>query len=135
MLGGAIKRPTSTDAVWVQHTEEVEVKANGEVPLPKDHLTGVTYNAITASATHPIRIINLTTGVRTQLVTGTYSDLSTIKFVNPAMQGNSDGVAAVVGDKLRIFWDEEVKSATATDAAVEVTISSSTFPGTLTQVA
>ena len=73
MLGGAIHTPTAQEPVIVRHTEEVVVDSNGKVPLPKDHITGNTFSSITASEQHPIRLINLTTGVRTQLITGTYT--------------------------------------------------------------
>ena len=136
MLGGAIKRPKSDDAVIVHHTEEVIVRAGTgntvEVPMPKDHLTGVAYASITASEAHPIRLINLTKGTRTQLISGTYSEGCSITFTNPAMidpEGNSHSEIVEAGDKLRVFWDELVTDST-NDAAIEVTISASTFPGT-----
>ena len=125
MMGGAIKRSSSTETVWVRHTEEVTVEAEGIVPLPKDHITGDKYTSITATTAHPIRLINMTTGVRTQLKEGTYNGEKGINFKNDAM-GVVD-TAAAVGDVIRVFWEEEV---TSDDAAVEITISPSTFPGT-----
>lgn len=127
MLGGAIHRPTSAEPVVVRHTEEVVVDASGKVPLPKDHLTGVT---LTPKATtgHPIRLINLTTGVRTQITSGTMGESNTITFTNPA--AGASEVAAAAGDHIRIFWEELVTAENAQESAIEVTISPDTFPGT-----
>lgn len=127
MLGGAIHRPASAEPVVVRHTEEVVVDASGKVPLPKDHLTGVT---LTPKATtgHPIRLINLTTGVRTQITSGTMGASNTITFTNPA--AGASEVAAAAGDHIRIFWEELVTSEDAQESAIEVTISPDTFPGT-----
>ena len=127
MLGGAIHRPTSAEPVVVRHTEEVVVDASGKVPLPKDHLTGVT---LTPKATtgHPIRLINLTTGVRTQITSGTMGASNTITFTNPA--AGASEVAAAAGDHIRIFWEELITAEDAQESAIEVTISPDTFPGT-----
>ena len=128
MLGGAIHRPTTSEPVVVRHTEEVVVDASGKVPLPKDHLTGValTPKAVTG---HPIRLINLTTGTRTQITSGTMSaNGNTITFNNPA--AGVESVAAAAGDHIRIFWEELVTSEDAQESAIEVTISPDTFPGT-----
>ena len=130
MLGGAIHKPAADDTVIVRHTEEVVVGADDKVPLPKDHLTGVTYGNIVASTEHPIRFINLTTGVRKQLTEGTYKANSTLTFKNPKMLGDDTGVAAKEGDHIRVFWDEVITGAANANAAVEVTISPDTFPGT-----
>ena len=136
MLGGAIKMSSVADTkILVRHTEEVEVDSNSKVPAPKDHLTGKTlYPA--ATATHPIRLINLgggtgstTAGARSQITSGTMVALNTVKFKNPAA-----GINALTdptpGDRIRIFWEEEVTNATEGESAVEVTISPDTFPGT-----
>ena len=136
MLGGAIKKSSVADTkILVRHTEEVEVDSNSKVPAPKDHLTGKTlYPA--ATATHPIRLINLgggtgstTAGARSQITSGTMVALNTVKFKNPAA-----GINALTdptpGDRIRIFWEEEVTNATEGESAVEVTISPDTFPGT-----
>jgi len=129
MLGGAIHKPAADDTVIVHHTEEVIVDADGKIPLPKDHLTGVTYDEIEASTEHPIRFINLTTGVRTQLTKGTYKADSTLTFKNPKMLGEDVEVPAKKGDHIRVFWEEEITGADNANAAVEVTISPDTFPG------
>lgn len=136
MLGGAIKRPLGNDTVVVHHTEEVTaVAGTGDnvgkvfVPAPKDHITGIQLLPA-ASTAHPIKLINLTKGYRTQITTGTMAALNSITFKNPKAGIGSDGEAPAAGDKIRIFWDEIVAAATETEDAVEVTISPDTFPGT-----
>lgn len=130
MLGGAIKRGSAAgDAVTVHHTEEVTCVARGVVPKPKDHLTDEEYE-ITATATSPVRVINLTTGVRTQLTEGTIDGNNAITFVNDKMLGEDETAVTKQGDRLRIFWTETYNSTEDTDKAVEVTISPDTFPGT-----
>ena len=126
MLGGAIKYPNTNDSVWVRHTEEVVCKANGVVPKPKDHLTGI---ELTPAATknHPIRLINMTTGVRTQLTTGSIDGSKAINFKNDAAGVAEE--ATKEGDRIRIFWEVEISNDTGAETAVEVTISPSTFPG------
>ena len=141
MLGGAIKKPASNDEVVVRHTEEVICGDSGVIPLPKDHLTGVT---LTPKATvgHPIRLINLgggknstTAGARTQIVVEaggspiTMTGEQTIKFKNPKA-GLDNATAATQGDHIRIFWDEVLTDNSGNETAVEVTISPSTFPVT-----
>jgi hypothetical protein len=136
MLGGAIKRPTTTDSVVVRHTEEVVCTAGGVVPKPKDHLTNDVLTP-TAKPGHPIRLINLTTGARTQLVapeggTVTIDGTKAINFVNPHMLANetNNTQKTAENDHVRIFWEEIVTSESAAETAIEVTISPSTFPGT-----
>ena len=106
MLGGAIKRPKANDTVVVRHTEEVVCKAGGVVPKPTDHLTGVELTP-TATYGHPIRLINLTTGARTQLVVTTAAGAAitidgtkAINFINPAMQPDETDF---ISGKLCIF--------------------------------
>lgn len=139
MLGGAIKRPKAADAVIVRHTEQVVCGANGVVPKPKDHLTGV---EMTPKATygHPIRLINMTTGARTQLVVETAAGAAItidgtkpINFINPSMLADetNNTLKTAQGDQVRIFWEEEIKGASGeAESAIEVTISPDTFPGT-----
>ena len=137
MLGGAIHRGGANDPVTVRHTEEVVCGAKGVVPKPKDHITDAEYT-ITASTAAPVRVINLTTGARTQLTEGTIDGTKIINFVNEAMLGTTTeggeetavSVATKQGDRLRIFWTETFQSANDADKAVEVTISPDTFPGT-----
>lgn len=130
MLGGAIHRGSSEkDQVTVRHTEEVVCGAGGVVPKPADHITNAEYT-VTASTAAPVRVINLTTGARTQLTEGTIDGTKAITFVNEAMGLAEDGVATKQGDRLRIFWTETFNSSSQADSAVEVTISPDTFPGT-----
>jgi hypothetical protein len=133
MLGGAIKKPTQNTPVVVRHTAEVVCGENGVVPKPK--VSGVELTPA-ASDGHPIKLINLTTGTRTQLVyesgsaAPTVDGLHAISFKNPALIGNDTPVATKKGEHIRIFWDEIVTANTDTNSAVEVTISPDTFPGT-----
>ena len=126
MLGGAIKYPDTNAPIWVRHTEEVVCGTNGKLPKPKDHLTGIELTP-TASEKHPIRLINMTTGVRTQLTSGSIDGTKSVDFKNDAR-----GVSAattVEGDRIRIMWETQVTSEEGQETAVEVTISPSTFPG------
>ena len=125
MMGGAIKRSSTSNTVYVRHTEEVTVLESNKVPLPTDHITGQVVAPIAASTSHPIRLINMTTGVRTQITTGTYSNETGITFKNDAM--GVSGEVATTGDVIRVFWEEAV---TDGDSAIEITISPNTFPGT-----
>ena len=138
MLGGAIKYPSDNNSVWVRHTEEVVCGSGGKLKQPQDHLTGIYMNLPTPSAAHPIRLINMTTGVRTQLnktadaITfdgTTHLSAKAISFKNDAA-GVTSGVDTVEGDHIRIFWETELQGKqNETETAVEVTISPSTFPG------
>ena len=142
MLGGAIHRGSSEkDKVVVHHTEEVVCGAKGVVPRPTDHITDAEYTVV-ASTTSPVRVINLTTGARTQLTEGTIDGTKAITFVNEAMLGTTTtgegdnatttpvSVPTKQNDRLRIFWTETYEKAADADKAVEVTISPDTFPGT-----
>lgn len=129
MMGGAIHHGASAeDVVTVRHTEEVVCGADGVVPMPKDHLTDKVYENIEASVASPVRVINLTTGVRTQLTEGKIDGENVIHFKNPEMKGEDYDVATVQGDRLRIFWTETFQSEDDMDKAVEVTISPETYP-------
>ena len=145
MLGGAIKKPEADAPVVVRHTEEVVCEEGGVLPQPKDHLTG---KKMTPKATkgHPVRLINLTTGTRTQISASNETPVAVygkaIDFVNPALigmtttgEGNEATTAATKvktkkDDHIRIFWEEVVTGAENQESAVEVTISPDTFPGT-----
>ena len=136
MMGGAIKRSGTNTPITVRRTAEVTMVAasnaqegstTGVLPVIKDKW-GEPVGTITASTTKPIKIINLTKGYRTQAVSGTLAQGSTVTFNNAKAGVNA--VQAQVGDRLRIFWTEERDSDTAGQGAVEVTISPSTFPGT-----
>lgn len=145
MLGGAIHDASKTgEKVYVHRTEEVIAGANGALPLPTDHLSGITLRP-KATANHPIRFINYggnknstTAGTRTQIVATagsgetvtpiTMQENQVLTFNNAA--AGISGAVAAEGDHVRIFWDEEVTSANTQTSAVEVTISPDTFPGT-----
>lgn len=147
MLGGAIHKPKTGETVVVRHTEEVVAGDGGKLPLPKDHLDNTKTLTPEATQGRPIRFINYGGGVdndgnpsksaggRTQIVysadgVNKMSENCELTFNNTAM-----GITAqkpVKGDHIRIFWEEEVTGDANADAAVEVTISPDTFPGTLT---
>lgn len=135
MLGGAIHKPEANKPVIVRHTEEVVCGINGVVPKPKDHLTDVEMTPA-ASAGHPIRLINLTKGYRTQIVSGSIDGTKAIKFKNPKMiaasssQEEANTEPTAEGDHIRIFWDEVITTESTDEQAIEVTISPDTFPGT-----
>lgn len=143
MLGGAIKRASAEDSVVVHHNEEVVCDASGHVPIPKDHLTGKKFDGIEAPSVqatygHPIRLINLTKGTRTQIVVSeaagaakVLSGNKKITFINPSMiSGNGNSQDTEAGDHIRIFWDEVLTTDDGLETAVEVTISPNTYPGT-----
>ncbi len=133
MLGGAIHKPSSQDPVVVRHTAEVTCLAGGIVPQPKDKFTDKPLTPV-ATFGHPIRLINLTTGVRTQIVVTEENGSkpiegnAPIKFVNP--EAKVDNVATKQGDRIRMFWETVVNDDEGEETAVEVTISPDTFPGT-----
>ena len=146
MLGGAIHKPSATESVIVRHTEEVVAGDDGKLPLPKDHITGNTLTP-TATAGHPIRFINYGGGVdgsgqpsaaaggRTQIVYSSESGAVNAMNANCELTFNNTAMGIsnanpVKGDHVRIFWEEVITGATNSDAAVEVTISPDTFPGT-----
>ena len=142
MLGGAIKsKATETEPIIVRHTEEVVCVEDGKLPDIKDHLTGIKFDgtegpAIVATYQHPVRLINLTTGARTQIKPDegaagvAIGKNNVITFKNPKLIGDST-VAAKEGDRIRIFWEEVLQgTGSEKESAVEVTISPDTFPGT-----
>ena len=133
MLGGSIKKSGPSSKVIVHRTVEVTASTSGVVPLP----TGV--SNVKAWKDHPIKFINFgsrsnttskTAGTRTQIVAQNnqqkaFNGTEILYFNNTA--AGIENQLAMQGDRVRIFWDEEV----AQDGqAVEVTISPSTFPGT-----
>ena len=159
MLGGAIRKPTSTEPVWVHHTAEVVVGSDLKIPQPKERFSGEVMTP-TAKPDHPIRVINLGNpkatsngaGARTQIVykEGAQNKIdgkTTLTMKNGKLLGTEDvpkpgdqsanpqtitqnkEVDVEAGDHLRIFWDEEVDG-TKNESAVEVVISPDTFPGT-----
>ena len=144
MLGGAIHRTDKQETVVVRHNEEVVCGVNGVVPFPVDHITKLSFDGTklpipTATYEHPIRLINLTKGTRTQIVVASASgdpiamdDTKPITFFNPKLIGTENYKQTTEqGDHIRIFWDEVITGAqTDKETAIEVTISPSTYPGT-----
>ena len=136
MLGGAIKRTVSaSEPIIVRHTEEVVCLTGGAMPAVKDHLTGIALTPV-AKFGHPIRLINLTKGTRTQLEPAsaeaadiTLAEGSIVTFKNPKMIDGETQVAEK-DDHIRIFWEEVLDGDSDPETAVEVTISPDTFPGT-----
>lgn len=113
MVGGAIKQATDEDTVKVTRTSAIVKYSAFKTGDFKD-----TYGAAVEEVPTAYRLINLSTGAR-------YS----------VGQLEKDGVTVVTSqgaepsddDKVRVSWEEEMKSA---NDAVEITISPSTFPGT-----
>lgn len=114
MVGGAIKEADGDEVtVPVNFTSRLLTIATADT-LPtvydtydKKHTSPTTY-----------RVVNMTTGVRSS--------------VHPAGEGGTpaaETLTAAVGDKIRIFWVEDVEKEDK-NQAVEITISPSTFPGT-----
>lgn len=141
MMGGAIRRTSDEEGkakIVVHHTEEVTAYGETDtssntttvyVPAPTDHITGTPLYPAAVSG-HPIKLINLSKGYRTQINSGTMTAKNTIIFKNPKAGIGQDGVQPADGDKIRIFWDEIVDANSTKEDAVEVTISPDTFPGT-----
>ena len=134
MLGGAIKKTATAEApIIVHHTAEVtcvtKSGTEGVVPQPVDPITKIEMTP-TASAGHPIRLINLTTGTRTQITSGSIDGTKAITFKNPKLiEGIGNTADTATGDKIRIFWEEVLDGTSDPETAVEVTISPNTFPG------
>ena len=126
MMGGAIKEAKTGKPVLVRRTAEVICDNKGALPDITDRFGGP--YEFTASTAHPVRVINLTTGVRTQITEGAFAKGKKITVVNEAAGVESAVTAA--GDRLRIFWEEERVGGETDKGAVEVTISPDTFPGT-----
>lgn len=100
MMGGAIKRSAATEKVTVNLSEQAAVTVENELPVLRDHLDA----SVVYEAPAKYRWVNMTQGTRGQ-----------------------DALVAAVGDIVRIFWAVEVEQE---DAAIEITISPNTFPGT-----
>lgn len=135
MLGGSIRRSSSTDTVLVRHTEEFVAKQIGvteeTTPAPKYGIE-LPKNFKAKMAKNSLKVINLSQGWRTQIpyddVTFDEFDRLYITGYNPKLLSNSGGTAVCAdGDHIRLFWTTEE---TGNDAAIEVSISPDTFPGT-----
>lgn len=101
MMGGAIKQANGEDEyVVVNLTEQAKLTTANQVPTLRDHL-----NSEVIYAPTEYRWVNMTKGTR-----------------------GTAPVVGEVGDEVRFFWTKKV--ANNADAAVEITISPNTFPGT-----
>lgn len=102
MVGGKIKKATTDQSVKVNFVSNLlTVEAANTLPVVYD-----TYGVKHATAPEKYSYINMTTGERGQ-----------------------DTLKAAIGDKVRIFFTEEVKQEEKNNA-YEITISPETFPGT-----
>lgn len=112
MMGGAIKRSAANSKVVVSLSEQGKLETNEVLPKLYDHLT---HKEMTVSGDY--RWINMTQGTRGQY----------IENQEEGDERESKKVQGKLGDIVRIFWNQEV---TQDDAAIEITISPDTFPGT-----
>lgn len=137
MMGGAIKQlKEANDSIWVRRTAQFTLGTGGKIPKIDDKFDKNINNNIVAKANHPIKIINLTRGTRTQIKTAEQK-LSQNYYINFA-NGSLDPVGITTSgngvykgqenDLIRVFWEEQRKGGDA-KGAVEVVISPSTFPG------
>ena len=100
MMGGAIRRSAANKKVVVNLSEQATLTTKDAVPVLRDHLDASVEYELPAK----YRWVNMTQGTRGQ-----------------------DAVKGEIGDVVRFFWSVET---TEEDAAVEITISPNTFPGT-----
>lgn len=115
MMGGAIKQANGTDEyVTVSLSEQAVLTEANKVPTLRDHLD----DTVVYTLDGDYRWINMSKGTRGQYIAQKAED----------DDRESKVVQGEVGDLVRFFWTKEVKN--DADAAVEITISPSTFPGT-----
>lgn len=101
MMGGAIKQANGKDEyVVVNLTEQAKLTEANKLPTLRDHL-----NSEVIYTPTEYRWVNMTKGTR-----------------------GAAPVVGEIGDEVRFFWTKKV--ANSADAAVEITISPNTFPGT-----
>ena len=100
MMGGAIKRSGEGKKVVVNLSEQATLTAEDAVPTLRDHLDA----SVEYTLPSEYRWVNMTQGTRGQ-----------------------NSVKGQAGDVVRFFWSVETEE---DDAAVEITISPNTFPGT-----
>ena len=112
MMGGAIRRSAEKSKVVVSLSEQGKLETSGVLPTLYDHLTHKEMKVA-----DDYRWINMTQGTRGQF----------IKEQEEGDERESKAVEGKAGDIVRIFWNQEV---TQDDAAIEITISPDTFPGT-----
>ena len=150
MMGGAIKSTTTPgNEVWVRRTAQFTLDDQGLIPYINDKFDKQINQTIKATIGHPIKLINLTRGTRTQIKakieegnTDPNEPVLTkglaIQFVNDSLAPanlelannvESNTYLGQAGDLIRVFWEEK-RASGEKKGAVEVTISPSTFPGT-----
>ena len=112
MMGGAIKRSAEKEEVTVSLTEQAAVTEANAVPVLRDHLDASVEYSLDGK---DYRWVNMTQGTRGYVYSGDDEEITSVPLV------------AAVGDIVRFFWTEKV---TQEDAAIEITISPNTFPGT-----
>lgn len=143
MMGGSIKQ-TKQDQIWVHRTAQFTLGANGTIPTIDDKFDTNLNSVIKATTNHPIKLINLTQGTRTQIVYNANanntldsgkvidfknSKLAPVALTTTATLDEDNTYAGQEGDLIRVFWDE-LRNSASSKGAVEVVISPSTFPGT-----
>lgn len=107
ILGGQLNEASTEKKVTVRRTAEVEIATENTLPAKFED----DYNTEVTVAPTEYKFLNLTTGVRGQV------------------KADEATLTAAVGDRLRIFWDEE-RDGTTGKEAVQIVISPNTFPGT-----
>ena len=115
MMGGAIHRSGDNGKkVVVNLSEQAALTEANKIPVIHDHLDYDTIYTIDGD----YRWVNMTKGTR-----GLY-----VKDPKEDDEREFSEVVGEVGDIVRFFWTKEV--AQTEDAAIEITISPNTFPGT-----
>lgn len=107
MLGGQLNEASTEKKVIVRRTAEVEIATENTLPAKFED----DYNTEVTVAPTEYKFLNLTTGARGQV------------------KAEEATLTAAVGDRIRIFWDEE-RDGTTGKEAVQIVISPNTFPGT-----
>lgn len=112
MMGGSIKRSSTEKSVVVNLSEQATVVEANKVPTLYDHLNSEVEYSLDGK---DYRWINMTQGTRGYVYSGDDEKITSVPL------------SAEVNDVVRFFWTEEVSNE---DAAIEITISPNTFPGT-----
>ena len=112
MMGGAIKHSKTDGVVTVSLSEQAAIVTDDTVPTLKDHLDDSVKYTLPGS----YRWVNMTQGTRGYVYDGDDEDITSVPL------------KAKAGDIVRFFWTKQV--AQTEDAAIEITISPNTFPGT-----
>lgn len=112
MMGGSIKRSSAEKSVVVNLSEQATVVEANTVPTLYDHLNSEVKYSLEGK---DYRWINMTQGTRGYVYSGDDEKITSVPL------------SAEANDVVRFFWTEEVSNE---DAAIEITISPNTFPGT-----